>query len=382
MKQDSNLFLIIAIFIAFFISVVVFSILKKLFYHFFFKKKLYILPRLSTRGISYLGMIIALSITMIIILSLYTGEIAAILFRAFPGTRITFESILIKIGGLLLGPFLGMLLGAATDILTIIFTAGVFHYGYFLAAVAFGLIGGFIRIIARLSAENRKVSFISSNILIIAATIFVVLFYSFTSFSPTGGSLSIVDIGANLNELATIPILNIKITVFNLLLIVMGCGALALIIFNGFYLLSLKSKKKLFKNQFDTFGPIVLLAFLSEVLVSVFLLPIVDVDLVSSISYSSWLAIRVLTLGPMFIANTIIIWPIYKSISSIFKYDYLDDYEIDKLEDSNIGKLKLNISKPIENSIYKSRNDQISKEILTKYVNRLNRQNHIKNRKL
>lgn len=381
MNQPSNFILIISIFIAFFISVIIFSVVKKIFYFFVFKKKLYILPRLSIRGISYLGMIIALSVTIIIILAIYTGDVAAILFRSFPGTRITFESILIKIGGLLLGPLLGMVLGATTDLLTIVFTAGVFHYGYFLAAIAFGLIGGFIRIIIRISGNNKKVTFFVSNILIILATLFVVAFYTFTSFSPTGGILSGADIIENLNTIALIPILNIELTVMSLMFIIIACGILTLLIFNGFYFLSWKSNHKFFKNQFITLAPIILVSFLSELLISVFLLPIVDVDLVSSINYSSWLAIRVLMLAPMFIFNTIIIWPIYKSISAIFKYDYLNDYEVDNLNIINAGSFKFNGVQSSIEIIPKMKNFKTHEKILNKYVDRLIIENKIKQEK-
>ena len=34
---------------------------------------------------------------------------------------------------------------SSTDMLTIALTAGVFHYGYFIAALTYGLLGGFIR---------------------------------------------------------------------------------------------------------------------------------------------------------------------------------------------------------------------------------------------
>lgn len=377
-----NQFLILWVFLAFALSVIFFSVIKKIYYSVFLKKKLYVIPRLSIRGIGYLGMIIALSVSIIIILTIYTGDIAAVLFRAFPGTRITFESILIKIGGLLLGPLLGMVLGAATDGLTIVFTAGVFHYGYFLAAIAFGLIGGLIRVMISWSIKNKKIFFLSANFLIILSTIAVATFYTLTKYENGGGSISFEDIRLNLNTVAIIPILNIQLKIWQIIFIILGCGFFALVILNGFYFLSKKSKIKIFQNQFDSFGPILLMIFISEMMVSIFMLPVVDVVLVSSITYSSWVTIRVLSLAPMLIFNTLIIWPIYKSISSIFKYDYLNDYIVDENDGQRIGsKANQNIINFKTNKIDLASKDWKKELILRKHLNQINLKIKAKNKR-
>jgi LytS/YehU family sensor histidine kinase len=45
------------------------------------------------------------------------------------------------------GPIIGLFIGAITDILTVILTAGMFHYGYFIAALAYGFFSGLVRTI-------------------------------------------------------------------------------------------------------------------------------------------------------------------------------------------------------------------------------------------
>ncbi|MGL4769059.1 MAG: hypothetical protein ACRCW6_02415 [Mycoplasmoidaceae bacterium] len=282
-------------------------------------------------------MIISLSVTIVIIMTLYTGDFTAIIFRVFPGTRITFESILIKIGGLLLGPTLGMLLGASTDILTIIFTAGVFHYGYFFAAIFFGLIGGLLKIIANFTRKHRKDTFFLGIPLIFLATLFSMFFYMGTNLSSpdSDGTLNWNHIGQNLGYHGIIPVFNIELNMKDIIIIILCSGLFALILFIGSFILSMKCKKNYLVRQFETLPIIILLTFLSELLVSGLSLPIFDYKLVNSISYFSWISIRVILLLPMFIFNTLVIWPTYNSIIKIFKYNYLDDYQIDDIDKIN-----------------------------------------------
>ena len=94
------------------------------------KKRFYILPKVGIKGIASIAMVIAISISIIILLTVITADIMGVVFRAWPGTRITIEGMLIKIGGLMFGPFLGIFIGALTDLLSVALTAGVFHYGY------------------------------------------------------------------------------------------------------------------------------------------------------------------------------------------------------------------------------------------------------------
>jgi LytS/YehU family sensor histidine kinase len=92
-------------------------------------------------------MIISIAIAILLLLTSITGGFLAIFFRSYPGFRISIESILIKIGGLCFGPIIGMFIGAVTDLLSIFLTAGMFHYGYFLAAIFFGFFSGIINLL-------------------------------------------------------------------------------------------------------------------------------------------------------------------------------------------------------------------------------------------
>lgn len=135
----------ILIFLAFLIVLFVTYLFKKIYYIIRYKKRFYIIPRVSVKGIAYIAMVIAISIVIIMLLTISTADLLNVVFRAWPGTRVTIEGILIKIGGLLFGPVLGLFIGGMTDLLAVAMTAGVFHYGYLIAAMAYGLIAGVIR---------------------------------------------------------------------------------------------------------------------------------------------------------------------------------------------------------------------------------------------
>jgi LytS/YehU family sensor histidine kinase len=65
---------------------------------------------------------------------------------------------LIKVGGLLFGPIIGVFIGAATDLLSIALTAGMFHYGYFIAAMMYGLLAGIVKSILNIT-KGKQVRF-------------------------------------------------------------------------------------------------------------------------------------------------------------------------------------------------------------------------------
>jgi LytS/YehU family sensor histidine kinase len=140
------------------IGCVIFLIsLKKIYYRFRLKKRYYIFPKISTKGISNIALVISISAAIILLLTLVTAGFMGILFRAYPGTRVTVEGILIKIGGLLFGPIIGVFIGGVTDLLSIALTAGMFHYGYFISACTYGLLAGFVRSIINISKGKRSV---------------------------------------------------------------------------------------------------------------------------------------------------------------------------------------------------------------------------------
>ena len=156
---------IIILTISFIFLAFIFGLLRKLFYYVFLKKRIYLFPRISTKGISNIAMVISISISCIIILIFLTGGAFGVLFRAYPGWRINIETMLIKTGGLLYGPIVGLFIGAMTDFLTIVITASSFHYGYFIVCILCGLISGLLNQLWRLSLKNKLAFCIASTVI-------------------------------------------------------------------------------------------------------------------------------------------------------------------------------------------------------------------------
>ena len=309
------------IFLGFLVIIMAVMFIKKIIYRYRYKKRYYILPRTNIKGISYSAMAVALSDAIIILLTIITYNSLAVLFRSFPGTRITLEGILIKIGGLLFGPFIGMFIGGATDMLTIALTAGVFHYGYFIAALTYGLLGGFIRTLVVFSKRKEWKFALYSSISLILTCVGICLFLL--------GTVANWDVELPLSISILGKDLSFKILHIILLISVMNSIGIISIMF--FYFVSKKSKKKWVKNQFMTFCPVISLVFISEVIVNLFMLPVFDAD-ISTLSYSHWITIRSLLFVPLVLGNIIVIWPIYKIIYPLVGYKY----EQDVIEDIHI----------------------------------------------
>lgn len=156
---------IIFIALSFILLIFVIGLLKKLFYFLFFRRKVYLFTRITTKGISNIAMVISISISCIIILIFLTGGAFGVLFRAYPGWRTNIETMLIKTGGLLYGPLIGLFIGAMTDFLTIVITASSFHYGYFIVCILCGLISGLLHFLWNVSIKNKLFFSILSSVI-------------------------------------------------------------------------------------------------------------------------------------------------------------------------------------------------------------------------
>ncbi|CAF0861627.1 unnamed protein product [Didymodactylos carnosus] len=163
----------IGIFFALVAMIVSISLVKKVWYRYQYNKRYFVIPRVGVKGLSYIGMVIAVSVAIILIIATVTSGAANALFRALPGSRVAIESVLIKIGGLLFGPILGLFIGAAIDFLTIALSGGVFHYGYLISAMAFGILAGFIKTVI-IYSRGKDFRFAVYSTLVIAACFGVV----------------------------------------------------------------------------------------------------------------------------------------------------------------------------------------------------------------
>lgn len=315
---------VILIFVSFCIVIFLVALIKKIFYKIMFKKRYYIFPRTSIKGITSIAMVIAMSVAVLILLVIITSNVVGVLFRAFPGTRITIESILIKIGGLLFGPFIGIFIGMFTDLLSVTLTAGVFHYGYFIAAMGFGLLSGLIRTIILFSSKNKLKFAIYTSLSILLVSVLAVLYFNFGSTE----------------QLLYIPFLPFDIQKNHIILVILIFILISIVSIWVFYFLSRKREnkknkvkktfnnhsylKKINSNFFEKYCPVIGCIIITEVLVNVLMMPVFDAD-ISTLTINTWLAIRLALFTPMVFLNLFIIFPVYAIVSPLVTYDYRKD---------------------------------------------------------
>lgn len=302
---------IVAIFASFVSLVFLGLFAKKMYYRFYLHKRFFIIPRVSSKGIANIGMILALSISVVLILILITANAASLVFRLWAGTRVLIEGILIKIGGLLFGPIIGMCLGLAVDLLTITYSGGIFNFGYLMAAVLFGLIGGLIRMLLSSTKSNEfKFTVWSSiiSILVVAGSLTPIILSDQDVFF-----LSFFGVDINIS----------KMIIFIILVLTPVVGLIVMWIC---YYIQFKQLKKdpAAKRWYKNFAPVLITILLSEIVINVVMMPFFDAQL-STLTYDAWFAIRLLLLVPMVVINVIIILPVYSIINPIITYRYEDE---------------------------------------------------------
>jgi hypothetical protein len=93
-----------------------------------------------------------------------------------------------------------MFVGGVTDLLSVALTAGMFHYGYFIAAILYGLLGGVIRSIINVT-KGKNLEFTLISTLIIAAVMgFTIMFVNIIDLSKetTPGYFSTAILGMDI----------------------------------------------------------------------------------------------------------------------------------------------------------------------------------------
>ncbi|GMO15695.1 MAG: hypothetical protein Ta2E_06730 [Mycoplasmoidaceae bacterium] len=406
----TNSGLIISIFLGIVGLYIIYLVIKKLVLLYKYKLILNIFPKLTSRNIANIAMVIAISIAIIVLLTVLSAGIMGVLFRVYPSWRSTIEGILIKIGGLLFGPIVGLFIGAATDILTVTLTAGMFHYGYFISALAYGFFSGMIRNLFLINKKNKLAInlFISLAVTIIVCSLMNL--YLVEMAAPYGGALSL--------EVFNIPF---KLSSFYACLYLDLFAGLLMIVCWVWYLLGYraelklnvyetrywlrfgffekhlvnklkrgknvqKSADKLFlwqknnftnittlnnkirrlsanvKNKGDSgllfFIPVIIVMLLGEQIIDLMVMPVFDQQLGGGIPLNSWLLIRVMAFPFVTVINIIIIYPSYKAISGFI----VVNHENSKYEKRTHGKKNNNESSTvnIENNNVKKSTQQFS----------------------
>ena len=342
----------ILIFLGFVAAVLIISFIKKIYYRFYKYKRYYIFPRIGVKGITNIAMTISLSISIILLLTVITSGLLGILFRAYPGWRVTIEGLLIQLGGLL----------------------------YFIASLAYGLFSGLIRMLISLFKNNIVNFSIVSTIfvsLLFAAFSMFIEYQNYDVFKITLFAQDIV-----LNKAALIGytgvIFGAVLLVIWTILPIYNYKRLSILIkrckYNiryGSWLYYYKKKLNLSKNKtkiafdqgrwlaknlvniinlnkkienlkqdvangknlanwFDYLCPVLFLGLSGEFFISSFLLPFFDIDF-SAFAYDYWLGSRIIIFPVILVVNIALVFPAYKVVAKLVKYDY----QIDMIESIN-----------------------------------------------
>ncbi|MGL4952169.1 MAG: hypothetical protein ACRC4L_04260, partial [Mycoplasma sp.] len=197
------------------------------------------------------------------------------------------------------------------DVLTITYSGGLFNFGYFLSAILFGLMGGFIRMLLTTSKDSQFKFVIMSTIV----TIFTI-------------GISLLPILFNAKEFYSFTLLNIevkmtKLMVLLLLVVIPIIGIM--IIWSCYWLQQWQIKKNPdAKRWFKNFAPVFITILLTEIIINIIVMPFFDAQ-VSTLGYEAWFAIRLSLLIPMVVLNCIIIIPVFSIINPIVTYKYDDE---------------------------------------------------------
>lgn len=361
-------------FVGFVAFVFLILLIKKIYYRYRWHRRFYIIPRIRIKGITNVAMTISLSISIILLLTVITSGILGVVFRAYPGFRVMIEGILIQIGGLLFGPFIGLIIGGITDLLSVTLTAGMFHYGFFVISLAYGFIAGLYKsMLLGFKNNTFKYSIFASFVYIaVIAAISVYIFiqpyqnFKISLFSNdfifekwmlilppiiTGGLVLIViwiiTFAANWNY-GRMFLLKVKYNIrFELknkyLFKKMNSSKYSSIYAQKharwyakhiFQIQKLQNKIVSYQEKLgdikhkngwaDCLAQTMLYVFAVELIANSFLMPYFDVSY-STFGFDYWLAMRTLTCPLFSIIDLAVVFPTYKVVTNLVKYDYNND---------------------------------------------------------
>lgn len=305
---------------------------KKIWYRYALKKRYYIIPRTQIKGIANIAMVISMATAIIFSVTILSANGLGIIFRAYIGTRLTIEGILIKIGGLLFGPFLGIFIGAFTDLLTVILTSGIFHYGFFISAMGYGLLSGLVKTIIVLSKNhNFSLAVLNSFLLLILGLCTIIIFQWLPDHYSINSFIKIDFLSKHIMMLALLSLYIVAITMIWILLPFSKRTSFKkpktkFIDVHGYGVVNISKKGHNYKDRdwYSILTSVILISILSQVIIDVFMLPVFDVQ-VSTISYGQWFAMRFIAAFVFIVFNSLILFLVYWVISPIITYQYVQD---------------------------------------------------------
>ncbi|WP_338983565.1 hypothetical protein [Spiroplasma endosymbiont of Othius punctulatus] len=270
-----------------------------------FLKERYHGIRFSTKNITGMTMLIAVSVSVTIVICM-TVPIAVL-----PPIRIAIEGILVKMSGFIFGPVIGLIIGGITELLVMIFVPSYIHPAYIILMLAYGFFGGVASSFMRASKGNYWISFGIINVFLLMFAGVILFIY--------GGE---APLGLDANGLP-IPIEILKwqleakyfAIIFAIMIVSVAVGTWILV-------LTLHFKKK--SKTLNVLVPILLLTISSEFVITILISPWGEANLfgVGDTGYSAMVVGR-LVQAPFKIAfNTVVLYTTYKIIGPLVKRDF------------------------------------------------------------
>lgn len=329
---------VLVVFFGFVLVIFLLSLIKKIWYRYVLKKRYYIIPRAQIKGIANIAMVISMTVAIIFSLTILSVNGFGVLFRAYVGSRMLIESILIKLGGLLFGPFIGIFIGAFTDLLTVILTSGVFNYGYFISAIGYGLIAGLIKTLMVYSKKNH-ISFAILNtgmLLLLAIITFIIFLFLQDDFTIN----SVIQFNFLSKNFILYALIGLYVLVGFIIWIALPLAEYKLLRPVLPKLIEVPNYGKIDINKsghnsvnrdwYSILISSIIISLFSQVVIDIFMLPVFDIT-ISTIPYGQWFAFRFLIALPLIIFNSALMFGVYWVIAPIIKYHY----EEDMVEDIN-----------------------------------------------
>ncbi|ATQ35249.1 hypothetical protein CG007_00480 [Mesoplasma entomophilum] len=261
------------------------------------KGDLFISPTFNTKNITYMGIMIACSVSVTVVISLVAP------ITVFPPIRVAFEGIMIKITGMIFGPIIGLIVGLITELLTMLFIPSFIHPAYFIVAIGFGFWAGMASFTFKLKSKHQWITVVIITLFIIAATAF--LYNTLQYLTPDeNGNVKLFGIAVK-KEL--IPMLFIIMMGVLLSICYIMCSVFVL----------LKKQKWL-----EIILPIFLICIVTEILITVLTAAWGDAGLLTSNTddgYISMVALRVLQIPIKIIFNTALLATVYSVLRPLIK---------------------------------------------------------------
>lgn len=297
----------LAIAISILIGIVAFFYILYNWGSYVFLKERYHGVRFTTKNITGMTMLIAVSVSVTIVICM------TVPLFVLPPIRIAIEGILVKIAGFIFGPIIGLIIGGITELLVMIFVPSYIHPAYIIVMLAYGFFGGIASSFMRASKGNYWISFAIINLFLMIYGIFILMIYG--GQAPLGWENDAHTIAK------PIEILKWKLEAKYFGFIFGGMiGLVAIMTWILVFVLHFKKQSK----TLSVLVPILLLTISTEFAITILISPWGEAALfgLSDEGYAAMVVGRLVQAPFKIVFNTAVLFATYKIIGPLIKKDF------------------------------------------------------------